>query len=326
MGGADNSAVLSVVQTKGPTSSPDLNLGQVALAAPGHARRIPVIVCRGAENVRPRHPFPVQLVATVEGPVGPHGPVFRRPLRRSEERSNIRPQSDVRRRCSGEGVAALGLPIPVDRAGIQGRELCATVLRLLGPQPQDLVSSSVDPGRQIDSALGPFQGKRHIKGIAKAAPLLLGNYGSDYWVRTGASLLGIWANTTEEVIYFVGTRDADGELLNGTNSYVLHFPAGTGPDAVVDGYWSVILVDVPNYRVVPNSLDRFNFNSYSPLERDSDGALRILIATEPSQDIPATNWLPSPAGDTFSLTIRLYLPKQVVARGDWFPPALKRTA
>jgi len=157
------------------------------------------------------------------------------------------------------------------------------------------------------------------------APLLLGNYGSDYWVRTGASLLGIWANTTEEVIYFVGTRDADGELLNGTNSYVLHFPAGTGPDTVVDGYWSVILVDVPNYRVVPNSLDRFNFNSYSPLERGSDGALRILIATEPSQDIPATNWLPSPAGDTFSLTIRLYLPKQVVANGDWFPPALKRT-
>jgi len=158
------------------------------------------------------------------------------------------------------------------------------------------------------------------------APLLLGNYGSDYWVRTAACLLGIWANTTQEVIYFVGTRDADGEILNGANSYILEFPAGTGPETVVDGYWSVILVDVPNYRVVPNSLDRFNFNSYSPLERDSDGSLRILVAAEPRDEIPEPNWLPSPSGKTFSLTLRLYLPQQVVADGHWFPPAPRRTA
>ena len=153
-----------------------------------------------------------------------------------------------------------------------------------------------------------------------------GNYGSDFWMRSSANLVGLWANTNDEVIYFVATKDADGQPLNGSNDYVLEFSAENRPDAVVDGYWSVILVDVPDYRVVPNSLNRFNLNSYSGLKFEPDGSLKILVANKPKPKLPESNWLPSADGKGFSLTLRTYVPKDIVKRGDWFPPRLKKVA
>ena len=92
----------------------------------------------------------------------------------------------------------------------------------------------------------------------------LGNYSKDYRLRATANFAGIWANTWDEAMYFVATRDVDEKPLNGSNNYVIHFAAGKLPSAVVDAYWSVILVSVPDYRVVPNPLNRFNLNSHSP--------------------------------------------------------------
>lgn len=151
-----------------------------------------------------------------------------------------------------------------------------------------------------------------------------GNYGADYWKRSSANLVGLWANTNDEVIYFVGTRDADGQPLNGANDYVLEFPAANRPDAVVNAYWSVILLDVPDYRVVKNPLNRFNFNSDSGLKSEADGSLKILFASKPNAAVPESNWLPAPEGKGFTLTLRTYVPKDLVKRGEWFPPAIKR--
>lgn len=156
------------------------------------------------------------------------------------------------------------------------------------------------------------------------ATLGTGNYGVDYWKRTSANLVGLWANVNDEVIYFVATRDADGEPLNGSNDYVLEFSAANRPDAVVNAYWSVILVDVPDYRVVKNPLNRFNFNSDSGLQSEADGSLKILFAAKPNPTVPESNWLPSAPGKGFSLTMRTYVPKDLVKRGEWFPPAIKR--
>jgi hypothetical protein len=151
-----------------------------------------------------------------------------------------------------------------------------------------------------------------------------GNYAADYWRRSSANLVGLRANSNDEVIYFVGTRDAAGQPLNGANDYVLEFSAANRPDSVVNAYWSVILVDLPNYRVVPNPLNRFNFNSDSGLKTEADGSLKILFAKKPSPIAPESNWLPAPDGKAFSLTLRVYVPKDLVKRGECFPPALNR--
>ncbi len=151
-----------------------------------------------------------------------------------------------------------------------------------------------------------------------------GNYGKDYWTRSSANLVGLWANTNDEVIYFVTTRDADGQPFNGASDYILEFPAANRPDAVVNAYWSIILVDVPDYRVVPNSLNRFNFNSYSGLVDEADGSLKILVSSKPNELVSESNWLPSAEGKNFSLTFRTYVPKSSVRQGNWFPPAIMR--
>jgi hypothetical protein len=53
--------------------------------------------------------------------------------------------------------------------------------------------------------------------------------------------------------------------------------------------------------------------------------LRILVSARPDDALaPDSNWLPAPDGKGFSLTLRLYVPKEAVRKGQWFPQALKR--
>lgn len=194
------------------------------------------------------------------------------------------------------------------------------------------IATGQDARADIDARLRKIAPDFKIYAMTKSAPYrnhwvggsATGNYGSDYWLRTTVNFAGIWANNTEEVIYFVATRDADEQALNGSNSYVMHFPADRLPDTAVDSYWSVILVGIPDYRVVPNSLHRFNFNNYSTLKKESDGSLKIAIGPKPPKGIPESNWLPSPADKPFSLTFRTYVPKDIVKRGEWQPAPVSR--
>jgi hypothetical protein len=149
-----------------------------------------------------------------------------------------------------------------------------------------------------------------------------GNYGKDFRLRTCVNYAGIWANSSDEVIYLVATRDADEKPLNGSNSYLLEFPPDKLPQSVVDSHWSVILVGVPDFRVAENPLQRYNFNSYSSLQKEPDGSLRIAVGPEAIPGVPESNWLPAPVGKPFSLTFRTYVPKDVVKRGEWSPPPL----
>ena len=147
---------------------------------------------------------------------------------------------------------------------------------------------------------------------------------ANYRVRTVANYAGIWANTPDEVLYFIATRDANEQTLSGSNSYVMHFAADRLPETVVDAFWPVILVGVPDYRVVPNPLNRFHLNNFSPLRKEADGSLKIAVGPKPVAGVPESNWLPSPEGKPFSLTFRTYVPKDVVRRGEWTPPPVTR--
>lgn len=149
--------------------------------------------------------------------------------------------------------------------------------------------------------------------------LVAGEFKGDYWTRTAANFVGIWANSASEVIYFIASKDAAGNTLRGSQSYSIHFTKDKLPASNVDGFWSVILVDFPNYRVADNALKRYNFNNFSRLRYDKDGSLTIYISPEYNSDIPKSNWLPSPRGKEFNLTLRMYLPKEQVKNGNWFP-------
>jgi hypothetical protein len=194
------------------------------------------------------------------------------------------------------------------------------------------VASSNEARTKVDRLLrGKLIKEFQVFAQSKAAPYQnhwlgggwAGNYGSDYQLRTMVNYMGIWGNTGDEVRYFGAMRDSDEQPLDGSKTYLIHFPADGLPESVVDAYWSVILVSIPDYRVVPNSLKRYNFNNHSSLQNESDGSLKIAIGPKPLAGVAESNWLPSPEGKPFMLTFRTYVPKEIVGRG-WTPPALER--
>lgn len=189
-------------------------------------------------------------------------------------------------------------------------------------------ASSKEARAQVDAVIRKYIPVFKEYAFTKASPYRdhwtggseTGNYGKNYMLRTVVDYVGIWGNTTGEVIYFAATRDSDEKLLNGSNSYTMHFAANKLPDSVVNAYWSVILVGVPDYRVVPNALKRYNLNNQSPLKKEADGSLKIAIGPKPVEGVPESNWLPSAEGKPFSLTFRTYVPKDAVRKGEWTPP------
>ncbi len=154
--------------------------------------------------------------------------------------------------------------------------------------------------------------------------MILGNYGEEFWTRSGANLIGIWANNSHEVVYFIGTRDAAGRPLDGSNTYELHFPKDALPQDVVNAFWSVHLVGVPDFMPVPNRLDRFMLSTHSSVEKNPDGSLTLVLGPEPVAGVPEANWLPTAPGKLFSLNWRAYVPKEIVRQGNWFPPAVAK--
>lgn len=211
----------------------------------------------------------------------------------------------------------------------------AAALQLLTHSVAAYVAAGKDARERVDQLLRTTVIPEFVaNAIATAAPYrnhwagggIAGNYGADVRLRTVINYAGIWANTDAEVIYYVALRDSDEEPLSGDNSYVIRFPAEALPESIVDAYWSIILVGMPDFRVVDNPLKRYNFNTYSPLTRQADGSLSIAIGPEALPDVPESNWLPAPLGQPFSLTTRFYVPKHEYRppRGTWAPPAVTK--
>ena len=55
-----------------------------------------------------------------------------------------------------------------------------------------------------------------------------------------------------------------------------------------------------------------------PLARSVRDAALFLSPVAP-EDTKRNNWLPTPDGRPFSLTLRTYIPQPIVQRCDWFP-------
>ena len=148
-----------------------------------------------------------------------------------------------------------------------------------------------------------------------------GRFGDDILARDIVNYGGLWANVIEEAIYYVGQLGSDEQLLNGDNTYEIRFASGE-PDSMVHAFWSLTLYSVPDYRVVPNPIDRYDINSEARLATNDDGTTSIWLAPTQPAGAPAANWLPTPAGQGFSLNLRLYVAREPARHGDWFPPAI----
>jgi hypothetical protein len=149
-----------------------------------------------------------------------------------------------------------------------------------------------------------------------ARPRLTGNYANDYATRSLANFAGIWANNAKEVVYFLGSA------LNGSETYLQTYPKDALPASKTQYFWSVVAVDTENFRVIPNSLNRFILNKQSALKPNADGSVTLAFAPKLPAGVPETNWLPTPEGKRYNLTYRFYGPSKDIVDAKYFPPAM----
>ena len=151
-------------------------------------------------------------------------------------------------------------------------------------------------------------------------PRVVGNYRTDYVMRSITNYAGIWANNSKEVVYFTA------QGLDGGQSYTQTFPKDALPRTKTRYFWSVIVVDGVDYKVIPNALNRYLLNKQSPLQFDDDGSLTLAFAPTLPAGIPESNWLPTPQGKKYNMTLRFYGPTKDVSDGKYFPPPVVRTS
>jgi hypothetical protein len=96
------------------------------------------------------------------------------------------------------------------------------------------------------------------------------------------------------------------------------------PERFAKYFWSVIAVDSVRFRVLPNPAKRYLLNEQTHPQRNADGSLTLYFADEKPASAPEGNWLPTPKGSIYRLTLRYYGPQDGVANGTYFPPPLVR--
>jgi hypothetical protein len=83
-------------------------------------------------------------------------------------------------------------------------------------------------------------------------------------------------------------------------------------------------VDSTRHRVLPNPKNRFLLNRETHPEFGKDGSLTLYFAAEKPADAPDGNWLPTPRGQDYRLTLRFYGPQGGVKDGSYFPPPVTK--
>jgi hypothetical protein len=146
---------------------------------------------------------------------------------------------------------------------------------------------------------------------------------NDYMARMASAVLGIYGNTKDEAMYPAYFRDADGDMLNGANRYVLRFESGQLPPA--NAFWSLTMYELPSSLLYANKINRYLINStmLDSLKRDPDGGYTLHIQNESPGADRESNWLPCPKGP-FWTTLRIYWPKAEALKGQWKQPPLQR--
>src|SRR5262249_46550751 len=152
----------------------------------------------------------------------------------------------------------------------------------------------------------------------RITPANVGNYGTAYGLRAAVALVGLGANIPQDAMYPSAFVDSDDQPLNGAHQYILHFDKGALPPA--NAFWSVTMYNAQGF-LVDNPINRYNIAAWMPLKYNSDGSLDIYIQHKSPGIDREPNWLPAAAG-AFSVSLRVYWPKESMLDGSWEPPAI----
>ena len=149
---------------------------------------------------------------------------------------------------------------------------------------------------------------------------IIGDYGKNYAFRAGVAKVGLGALPPQEAVYPSTKVDALGQRLSGDGRYKIHFKKGDAPP--VNAFWSLSIYNDEGF-FIENKINRYAIGDRDALNYNADGSLDILIQVDEPKNAKGNNWLPAPSG-YFSLTMRLYSPKQRFISGGWKLPKVER--
>ena len=141
-----------------------------------------------------------------------------------------------------------------------------------------------------------------------------------YATRAAAARLGLFGNHGYEADYEIVYTDADGEPLDGANSYELRL----SEPPPVSAFWSLTMYNVPKFLLVDNPIDRYSIGDRTPgLVHADDGSLTVYMQPGSPGPEKEANWLPTPTGQ-FRPIMRMYGPEAAVLDGSYQLPAIRR--
>ena len=188
---------------------------------------------------------------------------------------------------------------------------------------------NLDPKMRAAIEAGVEAGRREITDAAAATRTATGLFGPREYIESAkgrlgmavGAVLGLYGQNEAEAFYVPYEKDADGNRLDGANTYEVRFEAGRLPP--VNIFWSLTMYNLPARLLVANEIDRWSIGDRTPgLAMDDDGGLTLtLTAKNPGE---GKNWLPAPEGD-FYMVLRMYGPDKSIITGEWQVPMPTKT-
>ncbi len=167
--------------------------------------------------------------------------------------------------------------------------------------------------QQLNTVLSREDGWLVIKDVEDS-------YGTNYAQRAVVALQGIGMLPSHIAVYPTTFLDSAGNQLSGSHTYRIHFPAGQTPP--VDAFWSLTMYGMDGF-LIKNPINRYALGDRDNLIYNPDGSLDMYVQhNSPGKD-KENNWLPAPDGN-FNVTLRLYMPKQLVFNGQWQLPNIEK--
>jgi len=97
-------------------------------------------------------------------------------------------------------------------------------------------------------------------------------------------------------------RDGDGDILNGSNNYKLHLPAGIPAKL----FWAVTMYNITDGTMPETSQPFPGVNGYDNLVKNKDGSFDLYFGPNKPEGAPESNWIQSIEGRDWLIGLRLY--------------------
>jgi hypothetical protein len=120
-------------------------------------------------------------------------------------------------------------------------------------------------------------------------------------------------------VYMAAYKDADGDWLDGAQSYTIRIPANPPAEA----FWAMTLYDVSTRAIINNTSKKAGVNSRMELETNKDGSVDLYFGPKAPKG-KESNWIQTSPGKAWFPYFRLYSPTQPFLDQTWVLPDIEK--